>query len=107
MTIIIEFMGEKNEANIILMPNIDNIVMKLCEKVKEIDTLKKGNENIKKEFIDYKNYVENKIKELESLIKKESQALKNNIKFYNGEYMKLTSEEYNKLKVKYLNLKKQ
>ena len=47
MTIIIEFMGEKNEANIILMPNIDNIVMKLCEKVKEIDTLKKGNENIK------------------------------------------------------------
>ena len=103
LSIIIEFMGEKNEAKIILIPEettIDNIVMKLCEKVKEIDILKRENENIKREFIEYKSYIEDKNKELDSLIKKESQSLKYNIEFYNGEYIEMTSEEYNKLNEK-------
>lgn len=49
----------------ILVPQeakIDAIVMKLCEKVKEIDILKK-------EFKDYKNFIENKMK-LRSINKK-------------------------------------
>ena len=65
LTFIIEFMGDKDEAKIILVPEqpkTEDIVMKLCDKVKEIDTLKK-------EFSDYKNYAENKIKQLEDLIK--------------------------------------
>ena len=107
LTIIIEFMGEKDEAKIILIPEkttIDNIVMKLCDKVKEIDNLNKiivEQKNIiekqQKEFSDFKNYSENKFKELEAL-KKESESLKSNIEFYNGKYM--TPEEYNKLKEK-------
>ena len=66
LTIIIEFMGEKEEAKIILKPEprkIDDIVMKLCVKVKEIDSLKsKINEQKiiiekqQKEFSEYKNY---------------------------------------------------
>ena len=88
LTFVVEFMGDKDEAKISLIPeqaNIENTVMKLCDKVKEIDILKK-------EFYDYKNYAENKIKELE----KENQNLKNNIEFYNKVY--LSPEEINRLK---------
>ena len=79
LTFIIEFMGDKDEAKISLIPeqaNIENTVMKLCDKVKEIDILKK-------EFYDYKNYAEKKIKELEN----ENQNLKNNIELYNRVYL--------------------
>ena len=88
LTFIIEFMGDKDEAKISLIPeqaNIENTVMKLCDKVKEIDILKK-------EFYDYKNYAENKIKELE----KENQNLKNNIELYNSAY--ISPEEIIKIK---------
>lgn len=94
LTFIIEFMGDKDEAKIILIPeqgDINDIVMKLCDKVKEIDSLKK-------EFNDYKTYAEKKFNELESLIKKDSETIKNNIEFYNGKYMEI--DEYNKLKEK-------
>ena len=96
---IIEFMGKKDEVKISLMPEeakIDAIVMKLCDKVKEIDKLKIENENLKKEFKDYKNFTENKIKELEGLIKKESENTRNNFEYYNGEYK--TSDEIVKFK---------
>ena len=96
---IIEFMGKKDEVKISLMPEeakIDAIVMKLCDKIKEIDKLKIENENLKKEFKDYKNFTENKIKELEGLIKKESENIKNNFEYYNGEYK--TSDEIVKFK---------
>ena len=98
---IIEFMGKKDEVKISLMPEeakIDVIVMKLCDKIKEIDKLKIENENLKKEFKDYKNFTENKIKELEGLIKKESENIKNNFEYYNGEYK--TSDEIVKFKEK-------
>ena len=78
LTFIIEFMGKKDEIEINLMPEeakIDTIVMKLCETVKE---LKNENDSLKKELKDYKNFTENKIKELEALIKKESETLKAN-----------------------------
>ena len=106
VTLILEFMGEQKEAKIILIPQqvkIDDIVMKLCDKVKEIDVLnqiineqKSENEKLRKEFNDYKNYSENKITELEATIKTISENLKNNIEFYNGKY--LEKEEYNKIK---------
>ena len=99
--IIIQLNGKKDEVKISLMPEaakIDNIVNKLCEKVKEIDNLKKENENLKKELNYYKNFMENKMKELETLIKKESKDLKSNIEFYNGEYK--TSDEIVKIKEK-------
>lgn len=95
LAFMIEFMGKKDEVKITLMPEeakIDTIVMKLCDKVKEID-------NLKKEFKDYKNFTENKIKELESLIKNLSENIKNNIEFYNGEFK--TSDEIVKLKTKF------
>ena len=95
LAFMIEFMGKKDEVKITLMPEeakIDAIVMKLCDKVKEID-------NLKKEFKDYKNFTENKIKELESLIKNLSENIKNNIEFYNGEFK--TSDEIVKLKTKF------
>ena len=92
LAFMIEFMGKKDEVKITLMPEeakIDTIVMKLCDKVKEID-------NLKKEFKDYKNFTENKIKELEALVKNLSENVKNNIEFYNGEFK--TSDEIVKLK---------
>ena len=92
LAFMIEFMGKKDEVKITLIPEeakLDAIVMKLCDKVKEID-------NLKKEFKDYKNFTENKIKELESLIKNLSENIKNNIEFYNGEFK--TSDEIVKLK---------
>ena len=61
---------------------VEETIPKLCDKVKEIDSLnliideqKKTIDKIKKEFNDYKNYAENKFKELEALIKKESENL--------------------------------
>lgn len=97
---------KKNEAKIILIPkqaSIDDIVTKLCDKVKEIDSLNKiiGAQKIiiekqQKEFNDYKNYSEIKFKELEALIKKESENLKFNIEYYNDVY--LNSDEINKNK---------
>ena len=95
----IEFLGKKDEVKIILVPEearIDAIVMKLCDKVKEVD-------NLKKEFKDYKNFTENKIKELEALIKKLSENVKSNFEFYNGQYN--TSDEIVKLKEKITNFK--
>jgi len=104
---IIEFMGKKDEVNISLFPEqakIDDIVMKLCEKVKEIDILKKENENLKKEnedlkkeFKEYKHFIEN-------TIKKELETFKNNLEFYNGEYK--TSDEIKKLKEEKAKFKK-
>ena len=76
--------------------SIDNVVMKLCEKVKEIDKLNKiidKQQNIietqQKEFIEYKNYSHNKIKELE-------ENFKFIIEYNNGVYF--NSEEIIKLK---------
>jgi len=90
LIIICESLGKTSEAKIILIPEqakIEDIVMKLCEKVKEIDILKK-------EFSDYKNYMENKIKE----IIKENENLKKNIEFFNGNYF--SADEINKMKEK-------
>ena len=81
VTFIIEFMGNKKEAKISLTPekpDLNVTVMKLCDKVKEIDLLKT-------EF-------ENKIKELE----KENQNLKNNLEYYHKVY--LSPEQLNKIK---------
>ena len=81
VTFIIEFMGNKKEAKISLTPekpDLNVTVMKLCDKVKEIDLLKT-------EF-------ENKIKELE----KENQNLKENIELYNKVF--LPTEEIKRLK---------
>ena len=110
LTIIYEFLG-KQEAKIILNPkkaSLDETVLKLCDKVKEIDSLnliideqKKIIEKIKKDFNDYKNYVENKFKELE---KKESENLKYNIEYNDGYY--LNSDEINKYKVEFPKFKK-
>ena len=76
---IVDLLGQNNEIKIILMPeqvSIDNIVMKLCEKVKEIDKLNKiidKQQNIietqQKEFSEYKKYSEKKIKKLEENFK--------------------------------------
>ena len=88
---------KKNEAKIILIPqqaSIDDIVAKLCDKVKEIDSLNKIVvdqkiiiEKQQQEFNDYKNYSEKKFKELEDLIIKESENLKFNIEYYNDVYL--------------------
>ena len=102
LAFIIEFMGKKDEVKISLFPEeakIDAIVMKLCEKVKEIDKLKIENENLKKEFKEYKNFTENKMKELEASIKKEFENFKATLEFYNLEYK--TSDEIKKLKEKF------
>ena len=76
-TFIIEFMGNKKEAKISLTPekpDLNVTVMKLCDKVKEIDLLEK------------------KIKELE----KENQNLKENFELYNKVF--LPTEEIKRLK---------
>ena len=108
LTIIYEFLGTQ-EAKIILnpkKPSAEETIPKLCDKVKEIDSLnliideqKKTIEKIKKDFNDYKNYAENKFKELEALIKKESENLKYNIEYNDGYY--LNSDEVNKYKVEH------
>ena len=108
LTIIYEFLGTQ-EAKIILnpkKPSAEETIPKLCDKVKEIDSLnliideqKKTIDKIKKEFDDYKNYAENKFKELETLIKKESENLKYNIEYNDGYY--LNSDEVNKYKVEF------
>lgn len=113
LTIIYEFLG-KQEAKIILnpkKPSVEETIPKLCDKVKEIDSLnliideqKKIIEQIKKDFNDYKNYAENKFKELEALIKKESENLKYNIEYNDGYY--LNSDEINKYKVEFPKFKK-
>ena len=110
LTIIYEFLGTQ-EAKIILnpkKPSAEETIPKLCDKVKEIDSLnliideqKKIIEKIKKDFNDYKNYVENKFKELE---KKESENLKYNIEYNDGYY--LNSDEINKYKVEFPKFKK-
>ena len=109
LTIICEFLGKKQEAKIILnpkKPSVEETIPKICDKVKEIDSLnliideqKKIIEQIKKDFNDYKNYAENKFKELEALIKKESENLKYNIEYNDGYY--LNSDEINKYKVEF------
>ena len=114
LTIICEFLGRKQEAKIILnpkKPSAEETIPKLCDKVKEIDSLnliideqKKTIDKIKKEFNDYKNYAENKFKELEALIKKESENLKYNIEYNDGYY--LNSDEINKYKVEFPKFKK-
>ena len=113
LTIIYEFLGTQ-EAKIILnpkKPSAEETIPKLCDKVKEIDSLnliideqKKTIEKIKKDFNDYKNYAENKFKELEALIKKESENLKYNIEYNDGYY--LNSDEINKYKVEFPKFKK-
>ena len=77
VTFIIEFMGNKKEAKISLTPekpDLNVTVMKLCDKVKEIDLLK------------------TEIKELE----KENQNLKENFELYNKVF--LPTEEIKRLK---------
>ena len=108
LTIIYEFLGTQ-EAKIILnpkKPSVEETIPKLCDKVKEIDSLnliideqKKTIEKIKKDFNDYKNYAENKFKELEALIKKESENLKYNIEYNDCYY--LNSDEINKYKLEF------
>ena len=108
LTIIYEFLGTQ-EAKIILnpkKPSAEETIPKLCDKVKEIDSLnliideqKKTIEKIKKDFNDYKNYAENKFKELEALIKKESENLKYNIEYNDCYY--LNSDEVNKYKAEF------
>ena len=108
LTIIYEFLGTQ-EAKIILnpkKPSAEETIPKLCDKVKEIDSLnliideqKKTIEKVKKDFNDYKNYAENKFKELEALIKKESENLKYNIEYNDCYY--LNSDEINKYKVEF------
>ena len=112
LTINVEFLG-KHEVKIILIPeqsSIDNIVMKLCDKVKEIDSLNKIIEEQKniiekqqKEFNDYKNLSESKFKELIELIKKESENLKYNIEYNNCVY--LNSDKIIKYKAELVKLK--
>ena len=81
VTFTIVFLADKLEVKISLIPekpDLNVTVMKLCDKVKEIDLLKT-------EF-------ENKIKELE----KENQNLKNNLEYYHKVY--LSPEQLNKIK---------
>ncbi len=76
---IVDLLGQKNKFKINLMPekiSIDNVVMKLCEKVKEINKLNKiidKQQNIietqQKELTEYKKYSEKKIKKLEENFK--------------------------------------
>jgi hypothetical protein len=108
LTIIGEFLGRKQEAKIILNPQkppLEETVPKLCDKVKEIDSLnliideqKKIIEKMNKEFNDYKNYAENKFKEFEALINRESENLQYNIEYNNCKY--LNSDEITKYKAK-------
>ena len=108
LTIICEFLGRKQEAKIILnpkKPSLEETVPKLCDKVKEIDSLnliideqKKIIEKMNKEFNDYKNYAENKFKEFEALINRESENLQYNIEYNNCKY--LNSDEITKYKAK-------
>ena len=103
LAFMIEFMGKKDEVKITLVPEeakIDAIVMKLCDKVKEVDKLKSENEILKKKFEDYKNFTENKIKNLENLITKLSENVKNNFEFYNGKYFQTPEELITKFKEK-------
>ena len=107
LTIIGEFLG-KQEAKIILnpqKPSLEETVPKLCDKVKEIDSLnliideqKKMIEKMNKEFNDYKNYAENKFKEFEALINRGSENLQYNIEYNNCKY--LNSDEITKYKAK-------
>lgn len=107
LTIIYEFLGTQ-EAKIILnpkKPSLEETVPKLCDKVKEIDSLnliideqKKMIEKMNKEFNDYKNYAENKFKEFEALINRESENLQYNIEYNNCKY--LNSDEITKYKAK-------
>ena len=81
VTFTIVFLADKLEVKISLIPekpDLNVTVMKLCDKVKEIDLLKT-------EF-------ENKIKELE----KENQNLKENLEYYHKVY--LSPEQLNKIK---------
>jgi len=108
LTIIYEFLGTQ-EAKIILnpkKPSLEETVPKLCDKVKEIDSLnliideqKKIIEKQQKEFIAYKKETQEKIKELEALIKKESENLKYNIEYNRGIY--LNSDELTKFKAEF------
>ena len=82
---LIEFRDKKDEVPFILKPeksNIEDIVINLCEKIKEIDLLKKEikeqkslNEKIQKEFDIYKQNIEDKINN----ILKNYNSNKNNI----------------------------
>ena len=93
LTIIVALVKKKYDPQIILIPEepkIENVVAKLCDKVKEIDSLNKIIQDQKiiiekqqKEFNDFRNYAEDKIKELEASIKKESETLKYNIEYNN------------------------
>ena len=87
----LEFMGKKDEVFFILNPEqskIENVVMNLCDKVKEIDNLnkiieeqKQLNNNLKKEYNDFKKNIEEKI---------------NNV--LNTEMQKVKKENENKVK---------
>ena len=103
LIIIVDFLGQKNEVKIILSPeepNIENVVSKLCDKAKEIDSLNKiiNKQKIKiesqqKELNDFKANTEKKIKELEDNF---NEMLKFNIEHNNLEY--LNAEEIIKAK---------
>ena len=84
LTFIVEFMGKKNEVCFTLNPEqskIENVVMNLCDKVKDIDVLneiikeqKEINNNLKIEFENFKKNIGDKINDV---LKNEIQKIKN------------------------------
>lgn len=91
LSFIIEFMGKKDEITFTLNPEqskIENVVMNLCQKVKELDSLnriikeqKEANNNLKKKYDNFKKNVDEKIN-----------------KILNTEMQKMKSENNNKVK---------
>ena len=84
LTFLIEFMGKKDKISFKLNPEqtkIENVVMNLCDKVKEIDNLnkiiieqKEINNNLKNEYENFKKNAEEKIN---NVLKIEIQKIKN------------------------------
>ena len=84
LTFIVEFMGKKNEVCFTLNPEqskIENVVMNLCDKVKDIDVLneiikeqKDINNNLK---IEFENFKKNIGDNLNDVLKNEIQKIKN------------------------------
>ena len=115
LTFIVEFMGKKNDVCFTLNPEqskIENVVMNLCDKVKDIDELKniikEQNEkfnNLKIEFENFKKSVGEKINDV---LKNEIKNIKNenDIKIKDLETKLTQKEKYiNELKNEINNMK--